>query len=370
MTTTPRPTDRRRATTPTRGPTSRRLADGSGATPRRPRRAERAGATLGPGERAAGQPPGTTARSRRAAERDAEADPVERLLALIRDELGRPTQRRLDGDRARSLVAGRRGRPRGRRRAARRSGRVGRLQPAVDRRPALRDGVLRADRRRCSPVTTCPTRGSSGPASTATASLASTPDRLITGDDLLRRSQEHTELLADDRRRRPPARACASGSGGASRPGGSTAGCSATCSTPASSARYLGGISPRRRGPRRGRRHLVHPRQGRPSCSRSSGRRCSASRCSAGTPGSRPTTRSSGSSSSPRSGPSWSATSSSARRSCATAIEAGNWHIIKSDPPPRVPRPRPARARRPRAVPRARSRRSSGAREQMPLFGG
>lgn len=41
-------------------------------------------------------PPGTAARPRRASpEREAALDPVERLLALIRDELGRPTQRRL-----------------------------------------------------------------------------------------------------------------------------------------------------------------------------------------------------------------------------------------------------------------------------------
>ena len=38
-------------------------------------------------------------------------------------------------------------------------------------------------------------------------SLASTPDHLVTGDDLLRRSQEHTDLAGDHRRCGPPARA-------------------------------------------------------------------------------------------------------------------------------------------------------------------
>ena len=57
------------------------------------------------------------------------------------------------------------------------------------------------------------------------------------------------------------------------------------------------------------------------------------------------------------------------RRSCATAMESGNWHILKCEPPPRLARARGTAARRPRAVPRARpavERRG----EQMPLFEG
>jgi hypothetical protein len=67
-------------------------ADGSAPDTEPPRSAT---TSAGPGA-SSGQPPGTAARPRRAApERDANPDPVERLLALIRDELGRPTQRRL-----------------------------------------------------------------------------------------------------------------------------------------------------------------------------------------------------------------------------------------------------------------------------------
>ena len=149
-------------------------------------------------------------------------------------------------------------------------------------------------------------------------SLASTPDRLVTGDDLLRRSQEHTELLAHARRRRPPPRACGSGSAAASRPGGSAAGLLGDRLDPREQRAYLGGDQPRR--PRSSPRSTASGTSAArsPSCSRSSGRRCSASRSCAATPASRPTTRSSGSSSSPPSGPSSSATSSTARRSCAT----------------------------------------------------
>ena len=75
-------------------------------------------------------------------------------------------------------------------------------------------------------------------------SLASTPDRMVTGDDLLRRSQEHTELLATHRRRPATGWACGSGSAGASRRAGTAAGSSATCSTTGEQRLYLGGIGP------------------------------------------------------------------------------------------------------------------------------
>ena len=121
-------------------------------------------------------------------------------------------------------------------------------------------------------------------------SLASTPDRLVTGDDLLRRSQEHTELLAaiteaghrlgmrvwlaereQARRhgrgtpRRPARRPRARRLPRQHRPGG--------------------------RRPRRGRCDLVHPRARSRCCSRSSGRPCSASRSCAATPASAPDER-------------------------------------------------------------------------------
>ena len=74
-------------------------------------------------------------------------------------------------------------------------------------------------------------------------SLASTPERVITGDDLLRRSQEHTELLAAiaNAGHRLGMRVWIGRREQTRRHG---SGCSATCSSPASSAAYLGSISP------------------------------------------------------------------------------------------------------------------------------
>ena len=75
-------------------------------------------------------------------------------------------------------------------------------------------------------------------------SLASTPERLVTGDDLLRRSQEHTELLATLADGRPSARACGSGSAGASRRGGTAAGVLGDLLDAGEQRVYLGGIGP------------------------------------------------------------------------------------------------------------------------------
>jgi len=143
-----------------------------------------------------GPPPGAVARTRRPTPaRDAATDPVERLLALIRDELGRPTQRRL-----------------------------AEIEPGrwwlADREDIDQAAVPLADRVEWSVFSLLST---AGPISETAfferiatlftghdlpdealvracldsyRSLASTPDGLITTDDLLRRSQEHTELLA------------------------------------------------------------------------------------------------------------------------------------------------------------------------------
>ena len=122
-------------------------------------------------------------------------DPVDRLLAVIRDELARPNQRRLvEIEPGRWWLADREDRD-----AA--------AAPLADRVEWAVFSLL----------------STSGPLSEAAffermatmfsghdlpdetlvhaclesyRSLASTPDRLITGDDLLKRSQEHTELLA------------------------------------------------------------------------------------------------------------------------------------------------------------------------------
>ena len=120
-------------------------------------------------------------------------DPVERLLGLIR-ELA-PRSAAPDRDRTGSLVADRGDRPGGGRGAAGRRGRVGRLQPAVHRRAALGGRLLRPHR---DPLhRPRPARRDARPRLPRSyRSLASTPDHLVTSDDLLRRSQEHTDLLA------------------------------------------------------------------------------------------------------------------------------------------------------------------------------
>jgi hypothetical protein len=139
---------------------------------------------------------GSPARIRRSPpERDALPDPVEGLLTLIRDELTRPTQRRLvEIEEGRWWLA--------------------------DRDDVDAAAVPLADRVEWAVFSLLST---AGPISEAAfydriaslftghdlpdeglvracldsyRSLASTPDGLITSDDLLRRSQEHTELLA------------------------------------------------------------------------------------------------------------------------------------------------------------------------------
>jgi hypothetical protein len=126
----------------------------------------------------------------------AAADPVDRLLALIRDELARPNQRRLT-----EIEPGRWW-----------------LADSADRDAAAAPLADRVEWAVFSLLSTA------GPLSEAAfyermatlfsghdlpdetlvraclqsyRSMASTPDRLITGDDLLKRSQEHTELLAN-----------------------------------------------------------------------------------------------------------------------------------------------------------------------------
>ena len=189
-------TDARRPTTahgaaPRAGPTSRPDARAR----RRPT-----------GRPAAGAPAATAATAARRSRRRATLSPTPRRTrssACWRSSATSspgPTSTRLTRDRARPLVAGRPRRPRRRRAAARRPRRVGRLQPPVDRRAAVRDARSSSASPRCSPATTCPTRRSSAPASTATAARPARPTACVTGDDLLRRSQEHTELaggLAD-----------------------------------------------------------------------------------------------------------------------------------------------------------------------------
>ena len=162
-------------------------------------------------------------------------------------------------------------------------------------------------------------------------SLASTPDRLVTSDDLLRRSQEHTELLATIADGRPPARHAGLDRPARADPAARTAGRSATSSSPASSGSTSAASAPAAEELAEVDAHLVRPRQGRVPVRGRMDRDARRDRSCAATPGSRPTTTSSGSSSSPRSGPSSSATSSPARRCCGPPSTPGTWHILKSD---------------------------------------
>jgi hypothetical protein len=138
---------------------------------------------------------GTTARARRTPERDADQDPVERLLALIRDTLGGPTQ-----------------------------GRLSEIEPGrwwlTDPVDLGATAIPLADRVEWAVFSLLST---AGPLSERAfferiaamfsghdlpdealvrlclesyRGLKSTPERLVTADDLLRRSQEHTEILA------------------------------------------------------------------------------------------------------------------------------------------------------------------------------
>jgi hypothetical protein len=150
----------------------------------------------GPGDLGLRSAPGAPARLRRSApDREALPDPVDALLTLIRDELTRPTQRRLV-----EIESGR--------------------WWLADREDLDAAAVPLADRVEWAVFSLLST---AGPISEAAfyeriatlftghdlpdeglvracldsyRSLASTPDGLITADDLLRRSQEHTELLA------------------------------------------------------------------------------------------------------------------------------------------------------------------------------
>ena len=152
----------------------------------------RARVTPDPGKRSSG----TGSRSRHGgADRDGPADPVDGLLGLIRDELGRPTQRRLTE-----------------------------IEPGrwwlADPDDLAAAAAPLADRVEWSVFSLLSTAGPMAESAffermaslfsghevpddvlvraclDSYRSLASTPERMLTGDDLLRRSQEHTELLA------------------------------------------------------------------------------------------------------------------------------------------------------------------------------
>ncbi|MGZ8513959.1 MAG: hypothetical protein ACXW4H_02635 [Candidatus Limnocylindrales bacterium] len=138
---------------------------------------------------------GAAARVRRVASaRDLSPDPVEGLLALIRGELTRPTQRRVvEIEPGRWWLTGR-------------EDREAAAVPLADRVEWAVFSLLStagpisetAFYERIASLFTghdLPDEGLVRACLDSYRSLASTPDGLITGDDLLRRSQEHTELL-------------------------------------------------------------------------------------------------------------------------------------------------------------------------------
>ncbi|HKB28292.1 MAG TPA: hypothetical protein VKC59_04645, partial [Candidatus Limnocylindrales bacterium] len=140
--------------------------------------------------------PGAQARVRRpATARDLAPDPVEGLLALIREELTRPTQQRLV-----EIEPGRWW-------LTEREDREAAAVPLADRVEWAVFSLLStagpiaegAFYERIASLFTghdLPDEGLVRACLDSYRSLASTPDGLITSDDLLRRSQEHTELLA------------------------------------------------------------------------------------------------------------------------------------------------------------------------------
>jgi hypothetical protein len=141
-------------------------------------------------------PAGAPARVRRhASARDVSMDPVEGLLSLIREELTRPTQRRLvEIEPGRWWLTDR-------------EDREAAAVPLADRVEWAVFSLLStagpisetAFYERIASLFTghdLPDEGLVRACLDSYRSLASTPDGLITSDDLLRRSQEHTELLA------------------------------------------------------------------------------------------------------------------------------------------------------------------------------
>jgi hypothetical protein len=142
-------------------------------------------------------PAGTdpAARPRRTATDREPTDAVERLLALIRDELARPTQRRLveiepgrwwladDDDLATAATP-----------------LTDRVEWAVYSLLSTAGPIAEsAFFERMATMFSGPDLADAGlirAALESYRSLASTPERMVTGDDLLRRSQEHTDLLA------------------------------------------------------------------------------------------------------------------------------------------------------------------------------
>jgi len=140
-------------------------------------------------------PASVAARAHRiASARDVSPDPVEGLLALIRDELTRPTQRRVV-----EIEPGRWWLTEREDREAAAAPLADRVEWAVFSLLSTAGPISEAAfYERIAALFTghdLPDEGLVRACLDSYRSLASTPDGLITGDDLLRRSQEHTDLL-------------------------------------------------------------------------------------------------------------------------------------------------------------------------------
>jgi hypothetical protein len=180
------------------GPDGRRREPGAGEGPQDQRgldRSDTGGLGFAPGAGGLGSA-ATPARIRRATpEHDPLQDPVEGLLTLIRDELRRPTQQRLvEIEPGRWWLAD----PNDREAAA--VPLADRVEWAVFSLLSTAGPMSEADfYGRIASLFTghdLPDEGLVRACLDSYRSLASTSDRLVTADDLLRRSQEHTDLLA------------------------------------------------------------------------------------------------------------------------------------------------------------------------------
>ncbi len=175
------------------GPTGRGSRSGPGGDPADAPDPPRPGSRA---DRAVGAPPDLRSGSLRVASQgEASPDPVDRLLALVRDEMSRPGNSRLV-----EIEPGRwwLGDPKDREAAA---------IPLADRVEWAVFSLLStagplseaAFFERIATLFTghdLPDEGLVRACLESYRSMASTPDRLVTTDDLLRRSQEHTDLLA------------------------------------------------------------------------------------------------------------------------------------------------------------------------------
>ncbi len=160
-----------------------------------PRDPERRGPRAGRADRAVGAPPDLVSSVAGALTADSSQDPVERLLSLVRDEMTRPSNTRL-----KEIEPGRWWLADPADQEAAKIPLADRVEWAVFSLLSTAGPLSEsAFYERIATLFTghdLPDEGLVRACLDSYRSMASTPDRLITTDDLLRRSQEHTDLLA------------------------------------------------------------------------------------------------------------------------------------------------------------------------------